>query len=93
MIIAVTKFTARRVGDPRPRAGDGGRCSLRLNRQYEQEAAELERDARAAATAPILRRHVVLVLRRPPRPAAARAIQYARTLTPDELRAVHFAVD
>ena len=27
------------------------------------------------------------------RPAAARAIQYARTLQPDELRAVHFDLD
>ena len=47
----------------------------------------------AAATAPILRRHVVLVFVDRLDMAAARAIQYARTLTPDELRAVHFAVD
>ena len=35
---------------------------LRLNRQYSQEDAELEHEAELAATAPILRRHVVLVL-------------------------------
>ena len=41
----------------------------------------------------MLRRHVVLVLIDRMDLATARAIQYARTLTPDELRAVHFAVD
>ncbi|HMG39944.1 MAG TPA: amino acid permease [Acidimicrobiales bacterium] len=66
---------------------------LRLNRQYEHERATLEYDVPAAATAPILRRHVVLVFVDRLDLAAARAIQYARTLTPDELRAVHFAVD
>lgn len=66
---------------------------LRLNRQYVQEAVLLERDVPAAAVAPILRRHVVLVFVDRLDMAAARAIQYARTLTPDELRVVHFAVD
>jgi amino acid transporter len=66
---------------------------LRLNRQYERERAALESDVPAAATAPILHRHVVLVFVDRLDLAAARAIQYARTLTPDELRAVHFAVD
>jgi len=61
---------------------------VRLNRQYEAESAELEKDARAAAEAPILRRHVVLVLVDRLDLSAARAIQYARTLTPDELRAL-----
>ncbi len=46
-----------------------------------------------AATARILDRHVVLVLIDRLDLAAARAIQYARTLTPDELRAVHFVLD
>jgi hypothetical protein len=46
-----------------------------------------------AAVAPILRRHVVLVFIDKLDLATARAIQYARTLTPDELRAVHFALD
>jgi amino acid transporter len=66
---------------------------LRLNRQYVREARHLEADVPAAATAPILRRHVVLVLIDQLDLAAARAIQYARTLTPDELRAVHFVID
>src|SRR5205823_2325970 len=64
---------------------------VRLNRQYEAEESELEGDARAAAEAPILRRHVVLVLISKLDRSAARAIQYARTLTPDDLRAVHVA--
>jgi amino acid transporter len=66
---------------------------LRLNRQYESERVALETDVPAAATAPILRRHVVMVFVDRLDLAAARAIQYARTLTPDELRAVHFVVD
>ena len=66
---------------------------LRLNRQYSREAQLLEHDVPAAATAPILRRHVVLVFVDRLDMASARAIQYARTLTPDELRVVHFAVD
>jgi amino acid transporter len=66
---------------------------LRLNRQYERERTALEHDVPTAATAPILRRHVVMVFVDRLDLAAARAIQYARTLTPDELRAVHFVVD
>jgi len=66
---------------------------LRLNRQYQREARLLEHDVPAAAIAPILRRHVVLVFVDRLDMASARAIQYARSLTPDELRAVHFAID
>ncbi len=66
---------------------------LRLNPQYSHEAELLEHDVPAAATAPILRRHVVLVFVDRLDMASARAIQYARTLTPDELRVVDFAVD
>ncbi|HZQ26388.1 MAG TPA: APC family permease [Acidimicrobiales bacterium] len=66
---------------------------MRLNRQYESEASELEDDARAAAESPILKRHVVLVLIDRLDRSAARAIQYARSLMPDELRAVHIADD
>jgi amino acid transporter len=66
---------------------------LRLNRQYVSEATHLEADVPAAVTAPILRRHVVLVFVDRLDLAAARAIQYARALTPDELRAVHFVLD
>jgi len=92
VIIAVTKFT------------EGGwvviaavpvlvLLLLRLNRQYLEEAAELREDAPRAAAAPILQHHVVLVLVDQLDLPAARAIQYARSLTPDDLRAVHFAVD
>jgi amino acid transporter len=66
---------------------------VRLNRQYESETRELADDARAAAETPVLRRHAVLVLIGDLDRSAARAIQYARTLAPDEIRAVHAAVD
>jgi hypothetical protein len=66
---------------------------VRLNRQYESEAHELERDAETACTQPILRRHVVLVFVSRLDQTTARAIQYARALMPDEMRAVHIAVD
>lgn len=66
---------------------------VRLNRQYQAEASELGRDAREVALAPVLRRHVVLILVRSLDRSAARAIQYARTLMPDEVRAVHIAED
>jgi hypothetical protein len=66
---------------------------LRLNRQYVEEAEELREDAPRAVEAPIMSRHVVLVFIDQIDVAAARAIQYARALTPDEVRAVHIAVD
>jgi amino acid transporter len=66
---------------------------VRLNRQYEDELEELKEDAPHAAQAPILRRHAVIVLIDQLDIAAARAIQYARTLTPDDVRAVHFDMD
>jgi amino acid transporter len=66
---------------------------VRLNHQYEAEKSELQGDALEAAEAPVLRRHSVLVLIDKIDRTAARAIQYARTLTPDDLRAVHIAVD
>jgi amino acid transporter len=66
---------------------------MRVHREYETERTHLEEDVPTAAVAPILRRHVVLVFIDKLDLATARAIQYARTLTPDELRAVHFAVD
>jgi hypothetical protein len=92
VIIAITKFT------------EGGwviiaavpilvLALLRLNRAYTAESVELLTDAKLAAEAPILRRHVVLVFLGSLDLAGARALQYARALTPDEMRAVHFAVD
>ena len=41
----------------------------------------------------MLNRHVVVVLVDRLDMATARALQYARTLTPDDLRAVHFDID
>ncbi len=66
---------------------------VRLNRQYEAEDHQLQHDAKLAATAPVLRRHVVLVFVARLDQSTARAIQYARTLVPDEMRAVHIAWD
>jgi hypothetical protein len=66
---------------------------LRLHRQYADEAAQLEEGVTAAVEAPVLGRHVVIVLVDRLDLATARALQYARTLHPDELTAVHFALD
>jgi len=66
---------------------------IRLHRQYLDESRELEEDAPMACEAPILRRHVVLVFVGRIDLATARALQYARSFTPDELRAVHIVLD
>ncbi|HTX63032.1 MAG TPA: amino acid permease, partial [Acidimicrobiales bacterium] len=66
---------------------------IHMNRQYVEEERQLQAGAAKAAEAPVLRRHVVVVLVDRLDMAAARAIQYARTLSPDELRAVHFDID
>jgi amino acid transporter len=66
---------------------------VRLNHQYEAEEHQLEDDAHNALTAPILRRHVVLVFVARLDLSTARAVQYARALMPDEMRAVHVAWD
>ncbi|HVB05357.1 MAG TPA: APC family permease, partial [Acidimicrobiales bacterium] len=67
---------------------------MRTNRQYRTEAAVLaEGAATAALETPVLRRHAVIVLVDRIDLATARAIQYARTLAPDDLRAVHFNID
>ena len=64
-------------------------CTASTPRRTEQ----LEVGVLEACEAPVLRRHVVVVLVDALDLATARAIQYARTLQPDELRVVHFAVD
>jgi amino acid transporter len=66
---------------------------LRLHHQYVDEQHQLEEGATEAAEAPVLARHVVVVLVDRLDMATARALQYARTLHPDELRAVHFTLD
>jgi amino acid transporter len=65
-----------------------------MNREYRAEDAVLEEGAAVeACEAKVLRRHLVVVLVDRIDLATARAIQYARTLTPDDLRAVHFNID
>ena len=66
---------------------------LALHRQYANEERQLEQGAAEAAEAPVLTRHTVIVLVDRLDMATARALQYARTLHPDELRAVHFTLD
>ena len=66
---------------------------LRLHRQYEAEERQLEIGAARASEAPILRRHVVVVFVDDMDLATARAIRYARSLSPDDIRAVHFDID
>jgi hypothetical protein len=67
---------------------------IRTHRQYEAEARVLgEGAAEQAVEAKPLPRHVALVLVDGLDLATARAIQYARTLSVDDLRAVHFVLD
>jgi amino acid transporter len=65
-----------------------------MNREYRAEDAVLEEGAAVeACEAKVLRRHTVMVLVDRIDLATARAIQYARALTPDDLHAVHFNID
>ncbi len=69
---------------------------VRLNRAYEREDVELRQDVQKvanAAQAPTRTRHAVVVLVDELDAAAARAMQYARALLPNDLRAVHFDLD
>jgi amino acid transporter len=66
---------------------------IRLNRQYTSEEKILRARAEQATEAAPLRRNVVYVLIDDYDVAAARALQYARSLNPTELRAVHFDID
>lgn len=68
---------------------------IRLNREYREEedilgSGTVALGARETGT---LRRHVAFVLVDRVDVATARAVQYARTLSVDTLRAVHFVVD
>jgi amino acid transporter len=66
---------------------------VRLNRQYESEAVQLESEIDQALATKVMRRHIVLVFIDDLNTTTARALQYGRALAPDELRAVHIAVD
>jgi amino acid transporter len=67
---------------------------IRLNQRYQEEASVLgEAAAEATADARPLPRHVALVFVDRLDLATSRAIQYARALSVDDVRAVHFAID
>ncbi len=66
---------------------------IRLNKVYTEEEVELESGVAAACDAPILKSHTVLVFVDRLDLATARAIQYARAINPDDLKAIHFILD
>jgi amino acid transporter len=66
---------------------------VRLARQYEREDTALEHDVPKAVATPIRKRLIVMVFVDRLDLAVARAMQFGRTLRPDELRAVHFVID
>ncbi|MFD9797045.1 APC family permease [Streptomyces sp. NPDC059070] len=65
----------------------------RINREYRREAAALGSLQAPGADLPHGRRHLVLVLVETLDLAALKALRYAHELRPDEIRAVHFAID
>jgi hypothetical protein len=65
---------------------------LRLRRQYTREAEALA-SAPQLTTQPHFSKHVVLVLIDSVDLAVLRAVRYARSLRPYDVRAVHFVVD
>jgi amino acid transporter len=66
---------------------------IRFHHVYSAEQGELEANVQNVAIAPILPRHAVLVFIERFDLAAARALQYARSLSPEEPRVVHFVLD
>ena len=66
---------------------------VRMNRQYDDEEAELEEAATELAGRRILPKLTVLVMVDEINRATARALQYGRSLQPSEIRAVHLAID
>jgi amino acid transporter len=66
---------------------------VRLAKQYQREDSALEHDVPNAVAAPVRKRLVVMVFVDRLDLAVARAMQFGRTLRPDELRAVHFVID
>jgi amino acid transporter len=66
---------------------------VRLAKQYEKEDHALAHDVPKAVAAPVRRRLVVMVFVDRLDLAVARAMQFGRSLRPDELRAVHFVID
>src|SRR5712672_1407476 len=66
---------------------------MRLAKQYKTEDEALAHDVPRAVAAPVRRRLIVMVFVDRLDLAVARAMQFGRTLRPDELRAVHFVID
>jgi amino acid transporter len=66
---------------------------LHLRKQYDKEEAVLAAGVASMAEAPSSPNHLVVVFVDRLDVAAARAIQYARSLKPDNLRAIHFNLD
>ncbi|MHB8189607.1 MAG: APC family permease [Ferrimicrobium sp.] len=66
---------------------------FRFRHRYRAEESVLEEGVTAACEAPILKHHTAFIFVDRVDVATARAIQYARTLTPDEFRAIHIVMD
>ncbi len=66
---------------------------LRLHRQYVREDAELEKGLSVALKERTLKNHTVFIFIDRLDLATVRAIQYAKSLRADEVRAVHFLMD
>jgi amino acid transporter len=65
---------------------------IKLNERYQKEAAALAQ-APASATLPTLARNTVFVMVDSVDLAVIKALRYARSLRPDDLRAVHLMID
>jgi amino acid transporter len=66
---------------------------MRLNKQYESEKEELGVELKKVTSTRIRRFHAVVVMIGEIDRSSARALQYARSLAPDTMKAVHFATD
>ncbi|MEO8363333.1 MAG: DNA-binding protein, partial [Ilumatobacteraceae bacterium] len=66
---------------------------VKLNHQYERETKDLSHDVRQAIESRVMNRLVALVLVGNLDRSVAAGLQYARSIRPDDLRAVHVAVD
>ncbi|MFD8686818.1 APC family permease [Streptomyces sp. NPDC059651] len=92
LIFAVTKFTegAWLVVVIFPL---GVWALTRINREYRREAAVLQGIQAPGADRADFRHHLVMVLVETLDLATLKALRYAHELRPDEIRAVHFAID
>ncbi|MEU9952064.1 APC family permease [Streptomyces sp. NPDC047939] len=92
LIFAVTKFTegAWLVVVVFPL---GVWALMRINREYRREATVLQGIQAPGADRAAFRRHLVMVLVESLDLASLKALRYAHELRPDEIRAVHFAID